>query len=52
MHICKICGQEVVDGDVIDDLSMIADYFGMECLTEKSQSVLNRTICEECFFSM
>jgi hypothetical protein len=52
MHVCKQCGDhfspENFENDY-EELRRIADYCGMEALTESAQALLNMDICPLCY---
>lgn len=52
MHLCKICNKdidEMNDGDLKNEYTSQADYYGNDSLTENQQLLVTGIICEECY---
>lgn len=52
MKLCKLCGkdiEQIVDNDLLYELTSQADYYGMESLTENQQLLVTGIICGDCY---
>jgi hypothetical protein len=51
MKTCKNCKLEIYtpDQDLYNELFRDVDYYGMECLNEDQQLLVQQIICESCY---